>query len=251
MTTILYHGNIYVRQGQFAEALLIEDNMIRRIGSNEEILQEAPAEAERIDLAGRTVLPGFNDSHMHLQMVGRDMQTVNLYGATSIQEVIRRGRAFLSEHPVPAGSVVNGSGWNQDYFSDEVRLLNRHDLDQISTEHILIFSRACGHVLTANTLAIETARVTAATPQPAGGHFDTDADGSPNGIFRESANALIYQLQPAEDLPAILHSLNLAMDYAASQGITSVQTMDVNSNNTETMLAAYTEVLAERPTLRV
>ncbi len=251
MTTILYHGNIYVRQGQFAEALLIEDNMIRRIGSNEEILQEAPAEAERIDLAGRTVLPGFNDSHMHLQMVGRDMQTVNLYGATSIQEVIRRGRAFLSEHPVPAGSVVNGSGWNQDYFSDEVRLLNRHDLDQISTEHILIFSRACGHVLTANTLAIETASVTAATPQPAGGHFDTDADGSPNGIFRESANALIYRLQPAEDLPAILHSLNLAMDYAASQGITSVQTMDVNSNNTEIMLAAYTEVLAERPTLRV
>lgn len=251
MTTILYHGNIYVQQGHFVEALLIENNLIQKIGSNEEVLNHAPQDATRIDLEGRTVLPGFNDSHMHLQMVGRDMQTVNLYGATSITEVIRRGRTFLSEHPVPAGSVVNGSGWNQDYFSDELRLLNRHDLDQISTEHILIFSRACGHVLTANTLAIQTAGVTAETLQPTGGHFDTEADGTSNGIFRESANSLIYQLQPTENLSAIMHSLNLAMDYAASQGITSVQTMDVNSNNTELMLAAYTETLAERPTLRV
>ncbi|HZW49973.1 MAG TPA: amidohydrolase, partial [Bacillota bacterium] len=251
MTTILYHGNIYVQQGQFVEALLIEDNLIQMIGSNEEVLNHAPKGVTRIDLEGRTVLPGFNDSHMHLQMVGRDMQTVNLYGAASIDEVIRRGRAFLSEHPVPAGSILNGSGWNQDYFSDEVRLLNRHDLDQISTEHILIFTRACGHVLTANTLAIQTAGVTAETLQPTSGHFDTEADGTSNGIFRESANSLIYRLQPTENLAAIMHSLNLAMDYAASQGITSVQTMDVNSNNTETMLAAYTETLAERPTLRV
>lgn len=251
MKTLFHNGHFYVDADGYADALLVEDGLILEVGTYADLLSHIDSQTESIDLMGRTVVPGWHDSHMHLHMVGSGMQKVQLYGATSIQEVITRTRQFIQDHRIPPGSIVSGMGWNQDYFTDENRLLNREDLDQISTEHVIILSRACGHVLAANSNAIRAAGVTAQTTQPSGGHFDLDPQGEPNGVFRENANELIYRLQPPITVESMMKSLELAMDYAASMGITAVQTMDLNHENATMMLEAYTRVLEKRPTLRV
>jgi hypothetical protein len=251
LKTLFHNGHFYLSSNSFSEALLVEDGVILEIGSNTDLLSRIDSQTECIDLSGRTVVPGWHDSHMHLHMVGSGMQRVQLYGSTSIHEVITRTRKFIEDHHIAPGSIVSGMGWNQDYFTDENRLLNRCDLDQISTEHIIILSRACGHVLAANSSAIITAGVSAQTPQPDGGHFDVDDQGEPTGVFRENANGLIQRLQPSITVESMMKSLELAMDYAASMGITAVQTMDLNSENAPMMLEAYQKVLEKRPTLRV
>lgn len=79
MATILVNANIYQQRGQFAQAMLIEEGFIQAVGSNEEIRALAPAGCEVIDAGGRTVIPGFNDSHQHLFNVGASLLMVPLH----------------------------------------------------------------------------------------------------------------------------------------------------------------------------
>ena len=167
MATILVNANIYVRRGEFAQAMLIEGNTIQAVGTEEEIRAAAPAGCEVIDAQGRTVIPGFNDSHQHMNGVGESLLMVRLHEVPSLAEMLERGRTFIAEHQVAPGEIVLGRGWNQDFFTDTDRMPTRYDLDQISTEHPIIFTRACGHVLVCNSAALERAGITAETPQPA------------------------------------------------------------------------------------
>lgn len=111
MTTILTNGKIYVEKGKFVEALLIEDGVIKEIGSKEEILKNKADHV--IDLEGKTVLPGFNDSHLHLTdrpgVVGRIGTTLGRIGVNiASMQVSRRvagGEALMAitvDSPVPA-----------------------------------------------------------------------------------------------------------------------------------------------------
>ena len=96
MRTILKNGKIYVEKNNFQEALLIENGRIKQVGSNGEILNN---NADNVmDLQGKTVLPGFNDSHMHLASVGAVMSCCNLTSGKSIDEIIQLGRKFLEEN---------------------------------------------------------------------------------------------------------------------------------------------------------
>src|SRR5699024_2561697 len=112
---------------------------------------------------------------------------------TSLDQIVEAGRQFIQQHQVPPGETVQGWGWNQDYFTEGPQMPTRHTLDQISTEHPLLFTRACGHVMTCNTLALQKAGVWDEVPQVEGGQLDLEEDGRPNGIVRESnAKQLFY-----------------------------------------------------------
>lgn len=245
MQTVIYNGKIYVNKGHFVEALLIEDDTIRQIGTTEEILAAAAADCHKIDAAGRTVIPGLNDSHIHIHSVGTALTSVPLYGSASISEVIERSRQFIQQNPPTPGSVITGRGWNQDYFTDERRLLTRHDLDQISTEVPIIFNRACGHMAVCNTKALEVAGITSATPQIDGGEYYLDEQGQPNGLFSENAIDMIGRIIPNLDVPAMVNNLKTAFAYAASNGITSIHTNDINQENYHEMIEAYKHLYEE------
>ncbi|MBR4875071.1 MAG: amidohydrolase family protein, partial [Clostridia bacterium] len=214
-TSVLYNGKIYMEKGRYAQALLIEDGVVKAVGSNEEVLPMA-AHAEQIDLGGKTVIPGLIDSHMHLYNVGKTLLAIRLFGSTSMQEVIDRSCAFIEKHQPAPGSVVVGRGWNHDYFTDEKRMPNRFDLDKVSTEHAIIITRTCGHMLSCNTKAIEMAGITASTPQIEGGEFELGADGQPNGIFKEHAMGMIQKLILAPDYRQSRDILKAAMAHASS-----------------------------------
>ncbi len=245
MKTLLRNGKIYVERDHFEQAVLLDGDRIELVGSNQEVEAAAPADCKVIDLQGRTVVPGFNDSHMHLHHLGAGLNAVQLNNVPSLAEMIQRGKDFIAQHQVPAGKPVVGRGWNHDYFTDVSRLPNRHDLDQISTEHPVIFTRTCGHMLVCNTKALEMAGIDASTPQPAGAQFDLEPDGYPNGIFRELASTLVNKIIPEPSVEDMATNIKTALDYASAHGITSTQSNDIKNENHRKMLSAL-RLLSQR-----
>lgn len=121
MKTILKNGKIYIEKDNFMEAMLIENGIIKQIGINEDILKNQATQI--IDLEGKTVLPGLNDSHLHISLVGEAMNSCDLTQAKSIGDIIKLGKDFIDKNK--SIKVLYGRGWNQDYFtSGEKRLLS-------------------------------------------------------------------------------------------------------------------------------
>jgi len=253
MRQILFNGHIYQQKDQFVSALLIEDGYILKCGSDSEIMTFSNPDMTLIDLQGKTVVPGFNDSHLHFYMSAVAMQTVNLYGLSSIDQILKQACDFLALNPLTPGKTLFGRGWNQDYFSDEARLLTRFDLDQISDDFPIVFSRACGHVVTCNTKALDVLGIDASTSQIEGGHFDLDEEGIPLGIFRENAIGLLAALQTPLSLKDRVTLLNQVAQIANQYGITSVQTNDLTFGTSEgaAIQEAYDIYTTTNPTVRI
>ncbi len=237
MQTIYTNGKVYIERNQFEQAVLVESGLVVATGTNAAIAAMAPS-AEVVDLEGRTLIPGFNDSHLHVLNLGNSLRMVRLGEVTSLQGLVDISREFLQRANLPNGKPLFGRGWNQDYFTDEVRMPTRHDLDKITTERPVMFTRACGHVVVCNTRALEVCGITAETPQVFGGQHDLDENGQPNGIFRELARSLLAPLTPQATVEDITESYKTAIAYANSFGITSVQTNDVHGENFNEVLAA-------------
>jgi predicted amidohydrolase YtcJ len=223
LKTILHNGRIYVEKNNFQEAIFIENGIVRLVGSTAEILKNSADNI--IDLQGRTVIPGLNDSHLHLSLIGEAMNSCNLVPARSIEDVIEIGKKFISKNK--GLRVLTGRGWNQDYFtSGEKRLLNRFDLDKISTEIPIVFDRVCTHVTVGNTKALEILDLDENTTVD-GGVIELGSDGKPNGIFNENATRLLKSIIPEKNENDIENDFLKAANYALSVGITSVQSCDI------------------------
>ena len=244
MSKILKNGKIYVDKNNFQEAIFIENGIIKEVGSNEDILKNSADKI--IDLGGKTVLPGFNDSHMHLLGTGQSMTTCNLTSAKSIEEVIQLGRDFLEVNP--GIKALSGRGWNQDHFiHGEKRIPNRHDLDKISTAIPIVFPRVCGHVYVGNTKAIELVGADE-NSRVDGGVIELGDDGKPNGVFNENAIRLIGLAIPSKSLEDMEKYFLTAANYALSLGITSVQSCDIVSSEAEAMFNLIDIIYKEEKT---
>ena len=203
---LIRNAHAYVRRGHFEEALLIEDGIIRAVGSEAALREEAPADVKVWDAQGKTIVPGFIDSHQHLLNTGVMLSDVRLQNAKSIADVKRITREYIEERKPAPGTVLHGMGWNQDYFTDEPRMLTRDDLDAITTEYPLVFERACGHMLTANSAALARAGVDESIVAPEGGSIERDANGRLNGIFTENARTpllMFFRNRTADELSLI------------------------------------------------
>ena len=231
MTTAIYNAKVYVARDRFEQAVLVEDGIIAKVGSTEDVLADLPASCEKIDAGGRTVLPGINDSHMHLANLGLALSVLNVNGAKSVDEVVARGRRFIAENPGAVANGLLGFGYNQDLFEGERRLLNRHDLDRIATDIPVVVRRVCGHIIAANTRAIALCGIAAGTPQFPGGAFETEPDGTPNGVFKETAADEVMRLFPAPSFARREEMMRRAMDYAVGVGLTSVQSNDAHDES--------------------
>lgn len=227
MDLAVINGNFITmnKNKPFVQAVGIKDNKFIKVGTNEEVLSLRKNDTKVIDLNGKTVTPGFNDSHIHLLNYAYGLTKVDCSDAKSIDEIIERGRKFIKENNIKPGEWVLGRGWN-DVILKEQREITRYDLDKISTENPISFTRICEHITVANSKAMEVAGITKDTPQPLGGHFDVDEDGNPTGIFRENARYMIYDIIPDLEVEEIKGMLLDAAKIAVSYGVTSVQTDD-------------------------
>ena len=242
MTYTYYHGRVYTGDKGLQQAFCVKDGVFTAVGSDEEILA-LPAD-QKIDLGGKFVCAGFNDSHMHLLGFGQVLSIAPLSRYTgSLEEMIE----CLKAAKPGRGNWIVGRGWNQDLFSDCKRMPNRHDLDRVSREYPVCAVRACGHALCVNTKALELLNITVQTPQPEGGEIVLE-DGSPNGIFLDNAMELVMTQIPLPDKETVKQMLRLSCRELNRRGITSCHSDDFSTFQHlpwQILMDAYTELEAE------
>lgn len=229
MRTLFIKGKIYLEKGRFEEAIAIKEGFVEVVGSTMNILKSRRPEDQVIDLQGKTVIPGLNDSHLHLFLLGEAMSSCNLTGVKSIGEMIERGREYLSKNQEEIG--IHGRGWNQDFFqTKDKRLPGREDLDLIATDIPIVYERVCGHVAVGNTKALEMAGITEHTMIP-GGTIERSPDGILSGVVTENATHVLTKALSQKDREVKKNQFIEAGKYVLSQGITSVQSCDVAGEN--------------------
>jgi len=249
MDTILYNGKIYTldNKGTVAEAICIKGNRIAFVGKNEEALRFKDNNTKLIDLEGRMAVPGFNDSHMHLLSYGYTATKIELNNAKSIEDLILLGKERLHSGNLKEGDWILGRGWNNDYFEVN-RLPTRYDLDRITTDFPICYTRVCGHILVVNSKALELVGIDKNSSQIPGGRFDLDENGEPLGIFRENAMNIIYSAIPDPDIEGIKSMILKCSEDAVKHGITSIQTDDFEQlpkKDYDKIIKAYLELIDE------
>ena len=226
MRTIYYNGVVYTGALPLAEAFGEEDGVFFFAGTNEEALGLKGEGDCLVDLGGRFVCSGFNDSHMHLLSFGGSLRMAHLAEHTgSLADVVDCLRAFKESRSFREGDWIQGRGWNQDYFADVSRMPDRHDLDKVSTDIPICAERACGHCLVVNSRALSLLGIDADTPQPAGGRIGMDEDG-PDGRFFDNAMDLVYRAIPGPDKEEVKEMMLAACRALNACGVTSSQSDD-------------------------
>lgn len=236
-----------------AEAVGVKGNKIVKVASNEEIESLKNEGTKVVDLQGKAMVPGFNDSHMHLLNYGYTLIQTDLIGVNSIDEICERVKAFIDTNKIADGDWVQGRGWNQDYFTGENVFPTRYDLDKISKEHPIVLTRACGHVGIINSKAIELLDLDKDVPVIEGGEIDLDDKGLPTGVIRENALGFVKSLIPAHSIEEIKDMIKIASASLNKEGITSVGSDDFGTLpgvDYEVVIQAFKE-LAEDNEIKV
>lgn len=217
MDILFTNGNI-INPNNFKEnieTLGIKNGIIAYKGEKDPSLLDESTKV--MDLKGKTLLPGFNDSHMHLLGLGLSLKQLDLSKLTSIHSIILEAQKHLKIHPTT--KILQGRGWNQEYL-EEKRFLTRRDLDEISTTLPIIFRRTCGHILTANTAALQL--IKESNQEIAGGSIDLES-----GILKENAQDLLFNELPVPNEKNLQEAIILGSNHARKNGITSVQSDDL------------------------
>ncbi|SDY87853.1 amidohydrolase [Tindallia californiensis] len=225
-------------------AFITENGMITKIGDSNDLLPLLKDEDIRINLQQKTVIPGFTDSHMHLLAYGSTKeQVVSLKEIPSIDALKKAVTQHIDRKSIPIGDWVNGSGWNQDLFSDR-KIPDRQDLDSISRKHPIKLLRMCYHICSVNSKALELAGITKHTPDPEGGKIDRDSHGNPTGVLRETAMELINRvIPPIENKEEMKNLILSACDDLVKHGFTCVHTDDFGFvGDRQALLDAYKEL---------
>lgn len=209
-------GNTVLESGAMAFSGAGE---ILGIGDNGPMLQ-AFSGADRIDMGGRTVLPGLIDSHGHLYGLALSFTRANLVGTRGKADVLNRLKEF--EENLHAREWLLGRGWDQNDWPEQV-FPSRADLDAEFPGRPVWLERIDGHAGWGNSLAIAQADADLAGDwQPEGGFIHRDAGGEPTGIFVDGAMALIEQAVPGTSAELAETALDLATQTLVSLGLTGV-----------------------------
>ncbi|HVS47968.1 MAG TPA: amidohydrolase [Candidatus Dormibacteraeota bacterium] len=198
-----------------------------------------------VDLAGATVLPGFNDAHAHVVYYGLTRFGADLGGARSVAEIAQRLKAHA--RVLKPAEWQLGMGYRADELAER-RQPHRRELDRVTGRRPAFIDERGGHSRVANSAALAAAGVTAETPNPHGGRIGRDPDGSPDGLLLEAAMRLVADVQPSAGLERRKQGVLQTQRLLLSRGITSVGAA-VNRGFADD-LRAYEE-LAEGGRLRV
>jgi predicted amidohydrolase YtcJ len=213
---LLHNGKVLVVDDAFSvrQAIAVRNTKVVEVGG-EELIKKYQA-ARVIDLHGRLLMPGFNDTHIHIS--GDSRRYVELAGTKSIEELKHKIRSKAKE--LGSGEWITGYGWAEDDFAEN-RLPSRADLDEAAPENPIVLSRAGGHSVVANSLALKLAEITRDTPNPSTGVIERDKGGEPTGVIRESFESLT-RLVPPDKTEELLPSFKTHLENLLGLGITSL-----------------------------
>lgn len=246
MNAAFIHGNIITMNPECprVQAVAWQNGSICCVGTDEQVLAAHP-EWEAIDLNGRTVVPGLNDTHLHLLGFGAMMDICDVSGLESLCEVLKAIANFIHDRRIEPDEWVDARGFNQDLWAEH-RIPDRYDLDCVSAEHPIRLTRVCGHMAVCNSKALEVLGITARSPAPPGGDMPV-LNGMPTGVFLENAISMLYPAGNAASIDSVKRYIECAARRAAECGIVAVHSEDFGTldGNYEMVIRAYRELEAE------
>ncbi|MEA2707887.1 MAG: hypothetical protein QOF78_488 [Phycisphaerales bacterium] len=209
---ILTHGNLITLDTKRprAAAIAVRDSRIVAVGDDAAIAALAGPGTRRVDLGGRTVTPGFIDSHLHLFWYGRQLlREADLVGSASVDEILGR----LSEVAKNSDGWIQGHGFDQDKLAEK-RFPTRAELDMVSRTRPIIVSRICGHAVVVNSAAIALVN-----------DDERRAGDAESGLYTENDAGAFYRRIPQLSEPEMEEAVLAACRVALKTGITSVHTL--------------------------
>jgi predicted amidohydrolase YtcJ len=221
-----------------AEAFAVRAGRIAFVGSARGALALAGPRTERLDLEGRTVIPGMVDAHAHLLGLGQALRTVDLVGTRSYDEVI--ARVVERAKTARPGEWIRGRGWDQNDWAD-TRFPTHQALSRAVPNNPVYLTRVDGHAALVNAKALELAQVTAATPDPAGGRFIRDSAGKPTGVLVDGAQGVVGRVIPAASRAELREETLAAIAEANRWGLTGIHDAGVGAEG----IAVYQDLARE------
>jgi predicted amidohydrolase YtcJ len=238
----LINGKIITMAGKnrIAEAVAIKGDRILEVGTTPQIKKLMTRGTQTINLRGKTVTPGFIESHCHAKEAGTQLVfEVPVKDADSVEEIIRRIRQ--KARTLPKAKWVIASGYD-DQRLEEKRHPTRWDLDKASDGHPVFLRRLDGHLAVANSRALLLAHVTKGSSDPEGGEIDRVAGtGEPSGLLKECAQDLVTKIIPPYSIAEIKQAIQAACETLGAWGITSFTDALVTHDS----FVAYHELVSE------
>ena len=221
-----------------AQAVAILGERIVAVGSTQQMDVWRGPRTRVVDAAGKRLLPGFNDAHVHFVDGGSQLDNVELNDCASAQEFARRIRERAAK--TPKGDWVLGGDWDETKWNPSVSP-TKELIDAVTPETPVAVNRYDGHMVLANSLALKLAGITAQTPDPDGGVIVRDKAGNPTGALKDAAQDILFKAIPPLTHDRRRHAVERALAHAASLGVTSVQNMNPDYAD----IAIYNELLDE------
>ncbi|MEU9227539.1 amidohydrolase [Streptomyces massasporeus] len=228
-TLVLTGGQVLTVDAGFtvAEGVAVRGRDILAVGSDAEMRALAGPGTRIVELGGRTVLPGINDSHLHGAAYGMTKPPFALdAGHPAVRSLADIAAAVgRAADGAPVGEWIIGLGWDAGYLAeclaDPGRFPHRRDLDAVAPDHPVCLTDFSSHMVWVNSEALRRCGIGADTPAPPGGVIDRDPDGRPTGILRESAGRLVQAELPAPTPARRRRAIQGVIRELHSRGITS------------------------------
>jgi predicted amidohydrolase YtcJ len=229
---ILTNANVITMNPALPRAgfIAIKDGVVMAVGRENAINLHRDRETRLINCAGRTIVPGFIDAHLHLRGYAENLLTLNLeprQGVRSISDIQRKVRQHARN--APPGSWIRGRGYDEFHLAEK-RSPSRTDLDGATTTHPVSISHRSGYAHVLNTFALRLIGISNETGDPQGGLIERDLEtGEPTGLLYGMGD-FISQSIPSFTEDELAHSMQRAGNSLCQLGITSVH--DASSRNT-------------------
>jgi len=221
MSAVLFGGGrIHVGDGTSAEALLARDGRVVAVGRAADLAKDA-GDAERIDLRGGLMVPGWGDTHVHFVWWAQQMRRIDVSATSTVGEAL----ATVDAHAraLPEGRWILGGRFDKNRWG---RWPTARELDRVSHGHPAALRSRDGHSRWLNSRAMELAGIARGALTPAGGVIETDGGGEPTGVLKENANALVDRVLPQPDAAERYENALIGQREAWKRGVTAIGDLD-------------------------
>ncbi|MBT4521302.1 MAG: amidohydrolase [Halieaceae bacterium] len=238
---VLINGQIKTPSG-WQEAVAISDGVIVSVGDTHTVSAMVSGESEVIDLKGSTVLPGMHDMHVHPLFAGMEQSSCGLEPGASPLSIAKALRTCVADKK--PGEWIVGGNWVAAVFKPGEQ--TREFLDKVVPNNPVLLNDEAHHSVWVNSMALERAGITSATPDPEGGIIERNAAGEPNGLLRERAVGIVANILPPASEKEKREALILSTNIMLSHGITSFMVASVRDTNMGVLSALSEEGLIKQ-----
>lgn len=203
-----------------AEAVAVCGQRIVAVGPRRVVEELAGPHTKVVHLDGKTMIPGFNDSHSHLLQYGLELATIDLRPEVCPNLQVMKDLIAARAAQTPPGQWIRGWGWDESRMEEGLSP-TADDLTLAAPDHPVMITRTCYHMVVANRLALELGGVTNDTPDPQGGKIVRDENGVATGLLQDNAQDLVKGVIPPPEKDDLKKAIQLASQVYNEKGITS------------------------------